>query len=328
MEGAQIKELQNPYDALQATDDEEEDDAASVLGGIISEPEQRSLEIGDLGKAYGTRDSKAVPSPSPTPPQIQQTLPSQRTASGSVSMPNVNVGNMSPVPGADGVIVPEMNPMQATSAPPGMSTNPSFIPSPATARDAVRANILQQQAVARSSVPVFQPTPIFSVTGQSLESKGKNLQPSVSLPDQQYSTQQPMQQQYSQQQFQPPMSGANIPPPGTFGLESGIPNQQFPGYFPQFQPVQQPNMYGNHFSQGFPVIANGFHGQYGYSGVPGPYSPVQFSPESAWNVKTKMVTSDSKHQAYERKVKWINDAVELLRVFQPDDTEAEIKKFF
>ena len=113
MEGAQIKELQNPYDALQTTDDEEGDDAANLLSGIISEPEQRSLEIGDLGKAYGTRDSKAVPSPSPTPPQIQQTQPSQRTASGSVSMPNVNVGNMSPVPGADGVIVPEMNPKQA-----------------------------------------------------------------------------------------------------------------------------------------------------------------------------------------------------------------------
>ena len=43
MEGAQIKELQNPYDALQTTDDEEGDDAAEVLSGIISGPEQRSL---------------------------------------------------------------------------------------------------------------------------------------------------------------------------------------------------------------------------------------------------------------------------------------------
>ena len=29
MEGAQLKELQNPYDALQTTDDEEGDDAAN-----------------------------------------------------------------------------------------------------------------------------------------------------------------------------------------------------------------------------------------------------------------------------------------------------------
>ena len=45
MEGAQIEKLQGRYAALQADSDEEDEDIAAVLGDIISEPEQRSLEV-------------------------------------------------------------------------------------------------------------------------------------------------------------------------------------------------------------------------------------------------------------------------------------------
>ena len=60
MEGAQIEKLQGRYAALQADSDEEDEDVAAVLGNIISEPEQRSLEVGDLAAAFGSHEPRAA----------------------------------------------------------------------------------------------------------------------------------------------------------------------------------------------------------------------------------------------------------------------------